>query len=101
MFIFPTLLDDFKDPIQNRDLVSALWAELHIAHVPHLFFYFNPITKIIFFSRYLLTPYMVVIWALNGIRAAIANRVREGETTDQTVNKLRTKKIGKSEFVEW
>jgi len=37
------------------------------------------------YIRFLLTPYIVVIWALNGIRAAIANRVREGEVVDQQI----------------
>ena len=27
VFIFPTLLADLKDPIQNRDSVPTLWAE--------------------------------------------------------------------------
>ena len=29
VFLFPTLLADFKDPIQNRDRVPALISELH------------------------------------------------------------------------
>ena len=35
-FIFPTLLADFKDPIQNQNRVATLWAELHVAHVPSI-----------------------------------------------------------------
>ena len=30
VFLFPALLADFKDPIQNLDRVPALWSELHI-----------------------------------------------------------------------
>lgn len=37
------------------------------------------------YIRFLLTPYMVVCWALNGIRAAIAERVAEGEIVDQQI----------------
>ena len=33
---FPTLKPNFKDPIENRDRVLALWAELHKAHVPSI-----------------------------------------------------------------
>ena len=36
LFIFPKLLADFKDPIQNQNRVATLWAELHIAHVPSI-----------------------------------------------------------------
>ena len=36
MFIFPTLLSDFKDPIQNKDRGSTLCAELHIAYDPSI-----------------------------------------------------------------
>ena len=32
VFIFPTLLADFKDQIKNRDRDHAMWAELHLAH---------------------------------------------------------------------
>ena len=48
VFIFPTLLAYFKDPIQNQDKVPALWVELHISHSP-LFFYFNIILFIFYF----------------------------------------------------
>ena len=41
VFIFPTLLADFKDQIQNRDRVPTLWAELHMAHAPSIFFIFK------------------------------------------------------------
>ena len=37
-FIFLTLLVDFKDPIQNRDRVSALWAELKLMSTLLFFF---------------------------------------------------------------
>ena len=36
LFIFPALLADFKDPIQNQNRVATLWAEMHIAHVPSI-----------------------------------------------------------------
>ena len=36
VFIFPTLLDEFIDQIQNRDNVLALWTELHKAHIPSI-----------------------------------------------------------------
>ena len=39
VFIFPTLLADFKDPIQNRNRVSS-----YIKLVPPQFFYFNVIS---------------------------------------------------------
>ena len=32
LFIFPTLLADFKNRIQNQDRVPVLWAEVHIDH---------------------------------------------------------------------
>ena len=32
--IFPTLLADFKDPIQNWDKVPDLKAKFHITHAP-------------------------------------------------------------------
>ena len=35
MFIFPTLLADFKDPVQNLDRFPALWL------IPPLLFCFN------------------------------------------------------------
>ena len=37
VFIFPTLSADFKDPMQNRNRVPALWAKLHIALAPQFF----------------------------------------------------------------
>ena len=36
LFIFSTLLADFKDPIQNRDRVPCPWADLYIAHIPSI-----------------------------------------------------------------
>ena len=34
LLCFPTLLANFKDPIQNRDWVPSMWGELQIAHAP-------------------------------------------------------------------
>ena len=36
VFIFPTLLADLKDPIQNWKKDPSLWAELHTAHAPNI-----------------------------------------------------------------
>ena len=41
MFIFPTILADFKDPIQKSERV---WSELHKAYAP-LFFSFDIIPE--------------------------------------------------------
>ena len=46
VFIFPTLLADFKDPILNRDRGPALLAELHINHAPTILILF--LYKILF-----------------------------------------------------
>ena len=37
VFIFPTLLADFKDQIQNLESVVPLWTELYIAQDPSIF----------------------------------------------------------------
>ena len=36
VLVFPTLLADFKNPIQNRDRVPALCDKLQKAHVPSI-----------------------------------------------------------------
>ena len=44
--IFSTLLANLKDPLQNRDRVPALWAELHIPSILLLYYlYFSDISE--------------------------------------------------------
>ena len=59
MFIFPTLLSDFKNPIQNWHREPALWCELHIAHAPLYSFTLIVNTKIYEFAYLKLIEYFV------------------------------------------
>ena len=56
VFIFQTLLADFKDPMGSRHMVPTTWVELYIARAP-LFFYFNVIHREII--------YMVIVYVIN------------------------------------
>ena len=40
MFYFLTLLPDFKDQEQNREMVPTQWAELHVAYVPSIMLHY-------------------------------------------------------------
>ena len=52
MFIFPTLLANLKDLKESLDMVTALWAELLIAHAPLLFYFHIPtISQLILIFR--------------------------------------------------
>ena len=55
MFIFPTLLADFKDQIQNLESVVPLWTELYIAQDPSIllleFFSYKTCWNMLFLKR--------------------------------------------------
>ena len=36
VFVFPMLIADFKDTLQNQDRVPAVWAKFYIAHPPSI-----------------------------------------------------------------
>eukprot|EP00088_Acartia_fossae_P001246 TRINITY_DN10468_c0_g1_i2.p1 TRINITY_DN10468_c0_g1~~TRINITY_DN10468_c0_g1_i2.p1 ORF type:complete len:329 (-),score=59.10 TRINITY_DN10468_c0_g1_i2:273-1259(-) len=67
------------------DKKTASLTALSLLLIFHVTYY---ILDSMIFCKYiwfLVTPFMVVIWALNGIRAAIVNRKEEGEDPDQQI----------------